>query len=110
MNCDSIAGIYTIMLPAGARSGWMNGIILSVYVVSFLLLVPVCLMNLVTAAIVENALAQAAADREVNEAYEKQQLKKNLPRLQKQVLALDADGSGDITMEELTGAPDVVKE
>ena len=38
------------------------------YVVSFLLLVPMCLMNLVTAAIVENALAQAAADREVNQA------------------------------------------
>ena len=35
---------------------------------SFLLLVPVCLMNLVTAAIVENALAQASADRDVNEA------------------------------------------
>jgi len=80
------------------------------YFSMFLLIVSVALMNLVTAIIVDSAVQQSHADREATKAYEGARRKALLPGLKQLFLALDGDGSGDLTLEELLEAPKELKD
>lgn len=97
VTLDSAASIYK---PLIRKDPFM----LTAYFMSFILVVAVSLMNLVTAVIVEGALEQGKADREVQQAYELAKVKELLPRVQELFRALDVDRSGDITLEEVLGA------
>merc|ERR1719443_944252 len=81
-----------------------------VFFISFLLIVSTAVINLVTAVIVSQSLEQADLDKDVEEAYKKQQLMKLMPGIRAAFLALDDDGSGEITMEEIMQCPEEVKE
>merc|ERR1719174_2260463 len=75
------------------------------FFVLFILVVPISLMNLVTAVIVEGSLEQAKQDREVAKAYKNHLIVKMMPRIEKMFEQLDADGSGDISLDEIEAAP-----
>merc|ERR1719171_2136008 len=80
---DSIGAIYGKMIP-------YNPLMLSFFF-SFLLVVSISLMNLVTAVIVEGSLEQASADKEVNSAYKAAAMKKMIPYIKDMFMALDQD-------------------
>ncbi|CAD7937891.1 unnamed protein product [Amoebophrya sp. A25] len=93
VTLDSIGVIYVPMIKHSPG--------LAVFFMGFILIVAVALMNLVTAVIVEGAIEQAKSDKEVQAAYEAQRLQRLLPELRIMFEALDEDGSGDISREEL---------
>merc|ERR1719450_73720 len=62
-------------------------------------------MNLVTAIIVDCAVQQSNDDREARKAYESQRRRALLPKLKKMFEELDADGSGQLEMDEIDNAP-----
>lgn len=74
---------------------------LAIFFVSFILIVSVALMNLVTAVIVEGAIEQANKDKEVQQAYKAQQVQMKLPELKNMFELFDDDNSGEITKEEM---------
>merc|ERR1711924_551138 len=100
---DSVGSMYQALFSEMPFSTFF-------FFISFLLVVAVAVMNLVTAVIVSQSMEQAAMDKEVEIAYKKQQLMKLLPGIRASFVALDEDGSGEITLEELLEAPDEVKE
>mmetsp|Transcript_20219 Transcript_20219/g.51028 ORF Transcript_20219/g.51028 Transcript_20219/m.51028 type:complete len:493 (+) Transcript_20219:984-2462(+) len=93
VTLDSVGDIY---LPLCKREP-----ALAIFFVSFILIVSVALMNLVTAVIVEGAIEQANQDKEVQQAYKAQQLQMMLPELKKMFELFDDDNSGEITKEEM---------
>eukprot|EP00930_Biecheleria_cincta_P056662 TRINITY_DN42733_c0_g1_i1.p1 TRINITY_DN42733_c0_g1~~TRINITY_DN42733_c0_g1_i1.p1 ORF type:complete len:593 (-),score=97.07 TRINITY_DN42733_c0_g1_i1:247-1875(-) len=93
VTCDSIAAIYVPLV--------LHKPPLVIYFGIALLMVPISLMNLVTASIVEGALANAAMDRIVEDREGKQKIKGLLPTLQEIFDQIDTDGSGEITIEEM---------
>eukprot|EP00439_Symbiodinium_sp_Y106_P063591 s1452_g9.t2 len=58
--------------------------------------------NLVTAVLVEGALSHASADREVEKLDLREKLQKQMPRLLTIFGEIDKDGSGTLTMEEMS--------
>merc|ERR1712060_331563 len=82
---------------------------LSIYFVSFILLVSIALMNLVTAIMVESSLRQAKEDQEAHKAWEKQKKKALVPKLRHMFQEMDEDGSGLLDMDELRGASEEIK-
>mmetsp|Transcript_118524 Transcript_118524/g.340334 ORF Transcript_118524/g.340334 Transcript_118524/m.340334 type:complete len:801 (+) Transcript_118524:42-2444(+) len=90
---DSIGGIYRPLIE--------KQFILMFYFVGVILVVPIVLMNLVTAVIVNGAIEQADQDRETMASYEEQKRKKMVKDLRKIFLNLDEDGSGMVSREEL---------
>merc|ERR1712032_90155 len=95
-NADSIAGIYVPLIKV------MPG--LSFYFGLLWLVVTVSLMNLVTAVIVENAIANAKEDSEMNRNALRKQLKELIPSVKEAFRKLDVDGKGDLTFQELEDA------
>merc|ERR1719201_731202 len=89
---DSVGNIYIPMCKHN------NALVF--YFVTFMLLVSVCLMNLVTAVIVESSFEQASQDKEVAKAHKAQVIEKMMPKLREMFDTLDADGDGEITLEE----------
>merc|ERR1712194_648011 len=81
VTLDSIGGIYSPLINREP--------LLAFFFMSFTLVVAVALMNLVTAVIVEGAIEQAKADKEVQAAYEAQRLQRLLPELREMFNALD---------------------
>merc|ERR1719324_1860245 len=71
VNLDSIAGVYEPMI----RKDWR----LFFYFFSFIVIVSIVTMNLVTAVVVERALAQAEEDKEMQELRKQQQLESSFP-------------------------------
>merc|ERR1719387_2967202 len=69
------------------------------------MIVPISLMNLVTAVIVEGSLEQAKQDKEIVKMYKNNLIVKMMPRIEKMFKMLDADGSGDISLDEIASAP-----
>mmetsp|Transcript_8460 Transcript_8460/g.17943 ORF Transcript_8460/g.17943 Transcript_8460/m.17943 type:complete len:496 (-) Transcript_8460:16-1503(-) len=101
VTMDSIGSIYRPLTLANP--------ILIVYFAAFLLIVSIALMNLVTAIIVDAAVQQSAADHEAQKAYESAKRKSVLPKLKLMFTELDADGSGELDLDEIKGAPEHVK-
>eukprot|EP00929_Paragymnodinium_shiwhaense_P084573 TRINITY_DN45226_c0_g1_i1.p1 TRINITY_DN45226_c0_g1~~TRINITY_DN45226_c0_g1_i1.p1 ORF type:complete len:484 (+),score=100.64 TRINITY_DN45226_c0_g1_i1:266-1717(+) len=74
---------------------------LCLYFVAVMLLLPVVLMNLVTAVLVNAALETAAKDKDMsrmNEEHEKQKLVRELVKVFRRA---DADGSGHVSIDEI---------
>merc|ERR1719281_1022390 len=89
---DSVGTIYMAMIKRNPYLG--------IYFVAFMLLVSICLMNLVTAVIVEGSFEQASQDKEVAKAHKAQIIAKMMPKLREMFDNLDADGDGEITLDE----------
>eukprot|EP00927_Polykrikos_kofoidii_P075087 TRINITY_DN7113_c0_g2_i1.p1 TRINITY_DN7113_c0_g2~~TRINITY_DN7113_c0_g2_i1.p1 ORF type:complete len:629 (-),score=98.49 TRINITY_DN7113_c0_g2_i1:6-1892(-) len=99
---DSIAAFYIPMIMSVPTS---RGVFNLVYFVSFILLVSIFIMNLVTAVMVESALQQAASDRATQRAREIVRKRALLPKLREMFWKLDEDGSGEVSMQEIHDAP-----
>jgi voltage-gated sodium channel len=102
LTLDSIGTIYAPLIICEPT--------LAVYFVTFLLVCSIAMMNLVTAVIVQGSLEQAETEKDVAKAYKTQQIMKLMPGIRAAFLALDEDGSGELTLEEVMQAPDEVKE
>ena len=97
VNDDSVAAIYSPMVQK-------NPILIAFFVL-IIMIVPIALMNLVTAVIVEGSLQQATQDREVAKAYKNSVVMKMMPKIEMMFEKLDTDGNGDITLSEIEAAP-----
>lgn len=93
VTLDSISAVYYPLITAKP--------FLVVFFLPILVVVSIGLMNLVTAALVENAMANAAQQAEEEKATLKAQLQHALPSLLELFQKLDEDGSGMLTEEEL---------
>merc|ERR1712194_109765 len=92
-TADSLAGIYYPMIQVEP--------LLGLYFVALWVVITVALMNLVTAVIVDNALALGREEAEVKEHRDRKILQKNLPGLEDLFDKLDNDGSGSVTHDEI---------
>ena len=99
---DSIADIYTPIMLAEP--------LVSFFFVSYMLIVGIALMNLLTAIIVEGSMEQSRNDLEVAAALKDEMMKKYLPRLYQVFMEIDADGSGSLDLEELQNASESVRQ
>ncbi|CAD7948948.1 unnamed protein product [Amoebophrya sp. A120] len=93
VTLDSAGAIY---LPLIKREP-----ALALFFMAFILIVSIALMNLVTAVIVEGAIAQAEADKEVQLAYKAERLQRMMPELRAMFELFDEDQSGELTKEEM---------
>merc|ERR1719473_1875988 len=92
LTVDSVGAIYHPMcqeLP-----------LLTVYFMSYLVIVSIALMNLITAVIVESSLEQAQKDKDVRKAHETSRVKQVIPRIKQAFYELDEDGSGEVGVDE----------
>jgi len=94
---DSVAGVYMPLV--------IHRPFLILYFVALLLTVSVALMNLVTAVLVEGALANASNDKELEKHDLKETVKKMVPRIMDMFAQYDEDGSGEMTREECGKVP-----
>ncbi|CAK9096170.1 Sodium channel protein type 4 subunit alpha A (Voltage-gated sodium channel subunit alpha Nav1.4a) [Durusdinium trenchii] len=94
VTLDSISAIYFPLITAKP--------FLVLVFLPILVVVSIGLMNLVTAALVENAMANATAQAEEERNSLKKQLQIALPSLIDLFHELDEDGSGMLTEEELS--------
>lgn len=97
VSLDSIAGVYFPLIMA---KPW-----LAIYFMPLMVLIPIGLMNLVTAVLVEHALSHATREEEVHRMHTKEKIKAALPELQTIFTSLDADGSGHVTRAEAANVP-----
>merc|ERR1712232_390645 len=67
-------------------------------------------MNLVTAVMVEGAMAQASEDKEFKSQLEAEMKAKMIPIIRSMFEEMDDDGSGSVTLEEFCNSPDDLKE
>eukprot|EP00929_Paragymnodinium_shiwhaense_P019917 TRINITY_DN1342_c0_g1_i5.p1 TRINITY_DN1342_c0_g1~~TRINITY_DN1342_c0_g1_i5.p1 ORF type:complete len:339 (-),score=69.73 TRINITY_DN1342_c0_g1_i5:318-1334(-) len=104
LTLDSVGSIYRPMVLEGDMP-WTT----LVYFVLYILFVSVALMNLVTAVMVETALQQAADDKEFQQKLEDARKREILPMVRQMFAKIDTDGSGEVSLEELTDAPDELR-
>eukprot|EP00929_Paragymnodinium_shiwhaense_P019914 TRINITY_DN1342_c0_g1_i2.p1 TRINITY_DN1342_c0_g1~~TRINITY_DN1342_c0_g1_i2.p1 ORF type:complete len:631 (-),score=91.76 TRINITY_DN1342_c0_g1_i2:318-2210(-) len=104
LTLDSVGSIYRPMILEGDMP-WTT----FVYFVLYILFVSVALMNLVTAVMVETALQQAADDKEFQQKLEDARKREILPMVRQMFAKIDTDGSGEVSLEELTDAPDELR-
>ncbi|CAL1126428.1 unnamed protein product, partial [Cladocopium goreaui] len=97
-SLDSIGAIYKPIIK--------HRFFLLVYFMSVLLLLSIALMNLVTAVMVNSSLDQATQDKEALKAWESARRAKQIDHLKDMFLLLDEDGSGELTLDEINGAPE----
>jgi Ca2+-binding EF-hand superfamily protein len=95
-NADSIAGVYMPICRAEPA--------FAVYFLVLWLVVTVAVMNLVTAIIVENALAHGREDTEENQRQLRKVVKRIVPEIEEVFDKLDTDGSESLTFEEIEAA------
>jgi Ca2+-binding EF-hand superfamily protein len=96
VNLDGIGAIYTPMVRSEPTTG--------LFFVSFMLIVSICLMNLVTAVIVEGSFEQAKSDQIFAKKERQRAMSKLLPVVREIFAQLDKDGSGKVTLEEFADA------
>jgi len=101
LTLDGIGEIYRPLIKLRPE--------LSIYFVSFIMLVSITLMNLVTAIMVESSLRQAKEDQVAQKAWEAAKKKALMPKLRHMFLEMDEDGSGLLDVEELRGASEEIK-
>jgi hypothetical protein len=94
--------LYTRMIPFKPTQ-------LSLFFLAFLLVVCLSLLNLVTAVIVEKAIEEAQADKEAQNAYKVEAMKKAIPEIRRLFNELDADGNGTIDRREIQIADEKIK-
>ena len=94
---DSIAAIYR---PLVQHRPW-----LFFYFMAVLLVLSIALMNLVTAIMVEGALAIAEQDKSLRKTHEQAKKKRQMAQLKLMFDELDEDGSGELTLDEINAAP-----
>jgi len=101
LTLDGIGAIYVPLIR--------NRPELAVYVLSFIMLVSIALMSLVTAIMVESSLRQAKEDQEAQKAWEAAKKKALMPKLRLMFEEMDEDTSGGLDIEELRGASEEIK-
>lgn len=84
-----------IARPLISRSSWV-----SLYFISFIAVVPLSLLNLITAVIVNNAFQSAQSDEEAIAKDKQEDMKREVKALKKIFLAIDTDGNGNLSKEE----------
>jgi voltage-gated sodium channel len=99
---DSVGAIYMPMCKHRPE--------LAFYFIPFLLLVTLCLMNLVTAVIVESSFSQAAQDKEVEKLHKAKIVEKMMPKLRIMFEGLDLDDDGEITLQEFGNCPEETRQ
>lgn len=95
-NADSIASVYMPICRAQPA--------FAIYFLVLWLVVTIALMNLVTAIIVENALAHGREDIEERQHEMRKVLKRIIPEIEEVFDKLDSDRSGVLTFEEIEAA------
>eukprot|EP00927_Polykrikos_kofoidii_P072007 TRINITY_DN68184_c0_g1_i1.p1 TRINITY_DN68184_c0_g1~~TRINITY_DN68184_c0_g1_i1.p1 ORF type:complete len:547 (-),score=84.66 TRINITY_DN68184_c0_g1_i1:470-2110(-) len=93
VTMDSIAEFY---MPLLARKP-----ILSLYFIPIIVIVPITIMNLVTALIVEGALKQTQMDAEKERGEQRKVLKALIPSIRKAFEKLDKDQDRAVSLEEI---------
>merc|ERR1719247_1223877 len=101
VNLDGIGAIYTPMVRSEPTTG--------LFFISFMLIVSICLMNLVTAVIVEGSFEQAKSDQIFAKKERQRAMSKLLPVVRDIFAELDKDGSGKVTLEEFADADEAVQ-
>lgn len=91
---DSVGAIYKPLIEKDP--------ILLIYFAAVILTIPVVLMNLVTAVIVQGAMEQAMQDKEAQRCREERNKEQLMKRLAAMFYRLDDDGSGTISRYELS--------
>eukprot|EP00929_Paragymnodinium_shiwhaense_P019918 TRINITY_DN1342_c0_g1_i6.p1 TRINITY_DN1342_c0_g1~~TRINITY_DN1342_c0_g1_i6.p1 ORF type:complete len:628 (-),score=84.11 TRINITY_DN1342_c0_g1_i6:166-2049(-) len=104
LTLDSVGSMYRPMVLEGDMP-WTT----LIYFVTYILFVSVALMNLVTAVMVETAMQQAADDKEFQQKLEDARKRELLPTVREMFAAIDTDGSGEVSVEELVEAPAELK-
>jgi Ca2+-binding EF-hand superfamily protein len=89
---DSAGSIYIPMIK--------HRPILAVYFLFYIFFIGICLLNLVTAVIVERSLEQAHQDKEHAKIHKAQLVKKMMPELRELFKRMDKDQDNQITLEE----------
>jgi len=92
-TADSIASVYEPLV----ERAWP----LAFYFGSLWLVVTICLMNLVTAVIVDEAIAQGEEDREMHTTKLRKKIKENEAHIKAIFKDLDHDGDGQLALKEL---------
>ncbi|CAE7775237.1 CAC, partial [Symbiodinium sp. CCMP2456] len=100
-SMDSIGSIYRPLIKQNT--------ICFIYFFLALLILSIALMNLVTAVMVNSSLDQASEDKEAKKAWEAAKRAKQMEKLKEMFLELDEDGSGELSLDELLGAPEAVQ-
>ena len=101
VNLDGIGAIYTPMVRSEPWAG--------LFFISFMLIVSICLMNLVTAVIVEGSFEQAKSDQIFAKKERQRAMAKLLPVVRDIFAQLDKDSSGKVTLEEFAEADETVR-
>jgi len=102
LTLDSVGSIYRPLI--------LGKPVLVLYFLSFIFLVSIALMNLVTAIMVESSLRQAEDDREAKLVADLEQRSKLIENLRRTFMDLDSDESGTLSLQELLQASTEVKE
>jgi hypothetical protein len=73
---------------------------LFLFFVTYMLFTCLCMMNLVTAVIVEKSFEQADQDKQIMKIHKANLIEKLMPQLNEMFRKLDTDGDGNLTLEE----------
>ncbi|CAJ1375281.1 unnamed protein product [Effrenium voratum] len=98
VTMDSIAEIYIPLVQAKPE--------LVFYFLALLLILPITLLNLVTAVLVENGLSQAQKDAEYESQARSQEMRQAVLRLIELFQKLDNNSDGGLSRAELASLPD----
>jgi len=100
--CDGFADVYRPLVLFRPQ--------LAVYFITFMLLIPVALMNLVTSIMVQNALAVAEQSKGRQRLIESKRKLELVNRLKELFSQMDNDGSKTLILEEIKNAPQEVRD
>lgn len=98
VNVDSVASIYTPLIEARPA--------LMLYFLPLMLIMSITLMNLVTALLVEAAIESGKKDKEMKLIRLKKTVKTLAPSIREAFRALDENGNGIVTREEIISKQD----